>query len=227
MELTSNSINSYQMQSISIKRESVLAQYNISSSSNGTTQTMYGTKEAYSLDISYEGRMAQIETDIYDKISKRVNGSTDTETVDETKTSEMASYEEFYSPDKVAERITDFARSLFPMWLEQNRTEDQTDEEAIEVFMEQVNKGVEEGFAAAGDILKGAGILAEGEENDGESIFSQTYEATKERLNDLSSVLLDDAKYINSFLDEQEARRAEELEATTEDTASVEYNSAV
>lgn len=221
MELTA-SINSYKMQSISIKRQNISSQYNsIKKVNNGNhfgQNKVKHTNSSYNLNISFEGRMAQIEKNIYDKIEKKVSETSEakvnsTQNSDKTKNSDKTekteSFEEFYSPDKVSKRISDFARSLFPMWLEQNKKEGQADEQAIKKFMEQVNKGVEEGFTDAKKILKGAGKF---NDEKTKSVFNKTYKATKKRLKDLSSVLLDDAKYINKYLESQKNEKKEVVE---------------
>jgi len=212
MELTAN-VNSYKMQSINIKKQNISDQYNsIGKINNGNhygQNKVRNTNSPYNLNISYEGRMAQIENNIYEKIEKKISETSETKinsTENNTDTKKMESFEEFYSPDKVAERISDFARSLFPMWLEQNKKEGQADEQTIEEFMDKVNKGVDEGFADAKKILKGAGKF---NDEKTKSVFDQTYKATKKRLKDLSSVLLDDTKYINKYLESQKNEKKE------------------
>jgi hypothetical protein len=61
------------------------------------------------------------------------------------------------SPEATAQRIVDLSTNLFDAFKEQHA--DLSDEEALDLFMETIGSGIEQGFAEAREILDGLGVL--------------------------------------------------------------------
>ncbi len=202
MEITKPHAQSYNYQTQAMKQKNIYAQYQSINNSNLNTLTSRNS-EPFSVNISYPGQMAQAEMGIYDSIENEVLGNSKTENVEKPK---MQSSEDFYSPESVSTRITDFARSLFPMWMEQNDHLEMTDEEAVEEFMSLVNSGVEKGFEESEKILRGFGMFDESED----STFNTTADLTRQKLNDLSSVLFEDLEYFRRLDEENSDVSSEE-----------------
>ncbi|MCB0331310.1 MAG: DUF5610 domain-containing protein [Bdellovibrionales bacterium] len=87
---------------------------------------------------------------------------------------------EDFTPEATANRIVDQIAGLFPAFRDQNPN--LSDEEAVEEFITLANKGIEQGYNEAFDILDGMGAFQIGGV---EESISKTLELLKERMADL------------------------------------------
>ena len=110
---------------------------------------------------------------LQDSLEKRLNEAFETAGLDMSVESLLASGQDL-SPEAVSGRIVDFAVSLFDAFKGNNA--DQGASEQLEVFVAMIKGAVEQGFAEAGDILKGIGQITSAAQDDIDETFDLTME---------------------------------------------------
>ncbi len=100
-----------------------------------------------------------------------------------------------YTPEKVADRIVDFATGFFDAYRDANP--DMDDETALDRFLELIGKGVDKGFEEARNILDGLTVL-EGEVS---SNIDQTYSLVQSGFTDFKEKYLNDLKVVDQVPD--------------------------
>ena len=94
--------------------------------------------------------------------------------------------DDFYSPEKTAERITLFATGLYGAYRDQHQ--DMSEEEAVNRFTQLIGSGINKGFEEARGILDGLKVL----DDDIKNNVDRTYDLVFEQLDAFREKMLAD-----------------------------------
>lgn len=132
-------------------------------------RTLTRSGDFLEIDIEINGDFA--DRVLQDSLEKRLNEAFETAGLDMSTESLLASGQDM-SPEAVSGRIVDFAVSFFGAFKDNNSDEEAS--EQLDGFVSMIKGAVEQGFAEAGDILKGIGQITGEAQSDMDETFNLT-----------------------------------------------------